>query len=51
MIEEADGDVEINRDQVRAHFAELDGLRRALGRSTMRRSTRCFPSAATITGN
>ncbi len=34
MIEEADGDVEINRNEVRAHFAELDGLRRALGRST-----------------
>jgi hypothetical protein len=34
MIEEADGDVEINRTQVHAHFAELDGLRRALGRST-----------------
>jgi len=34
MIEEADGDVEINRKQVHAHFAELDGLRRALGRST-----------------
>ena len=34
MIEEVDGDVEINRNEVRAHFAELDGLRRALGRST-----------------
>ena len=34
MIEEAEGDVEINRGEVRANFAELDGLQRALGRST-----------------
>jgi RsiW-degrading membrane proteinase PrsW (M82 family) len=34
MIEEADGDVEMNRQEIRSHFAELDGLRRALGRST-----------------
>jgi RsiW-degrading membrane proteinase PrsW (M82 family) len=35
MIEEADGDVEMNRREVLAHFAELDGLGRALGRSTL----------------
>ena len=34
MMDEADGDVSIDRDQVRAAIAELDGLRRALGRST-----------------
>lgn len=34
MIEEADGDVAMNPREVRAHFAELDGLQRALGRST-----------------
>lgn len=34
MIEEADGDVVMNPREVRAHFAELDGLQRALGRST-----------------
>ena len=34
MIEEAEGDVTINKDQVRAAFLELDGLRRAIGRST-----------------
>ncbi|MEO7749926.1 MAG: PrsW family glutamic-type intramembrane protease [Sphingomicrobium sp.] len=34
LIEEAEGDVELDRGEVRANFAELDGLRRALGRST-----------------
>src|SRR5947209_8132099 len=34
MMEEAAGDVEFNAGEVRAAFAELDGLRRALGRST-----------------
>ena len=33
-MEEADGDVVMDPNQVRAHFAELDGLKRALGRST-----------------
>ena len=34
LMEEADGNVVMDRDQVLAHFAELDGLKRALGRST-----------------
>jgi RsiW-degrading membrane proteinase PrsW (M82 family) len=34
MIEEAAGDATIDAEQVRAALAELDGLRRALGRST-----------------
>ena len=34
MMEEAAGDAEFDGGQVRAAFAELDGLRRALGRST-----------------
>jgi RsiW-degrading membrane proteinase PrsW (M82 family) len=34
MMEEAAGDVSIDKEQVRAAFAELDGLRKALGRST-----------------
>ena len=34
MMEEAAGDVSIDKDQVRAAFAELTGLQRALGRST-----------------
>ena len=34
MMEEATGDAEVDRDSVRSAFAELDGLRRALGRST-----------------
>lgn len=34
MIEEAEGDVVLDPEQVRAAFAELAGLRRALGRST-----------------
>jgi len=34
LIEEAAGDAEVNPTQVRAAFAELDGLKRALGRST-----------------
>jgi RsiW-degrading membrane proteinase PrsW (M82 family) len=34
LIEEAAGDAEFDPAQVRAAFAELDGLRRALGRST-----------------
>jgi RsiW-degrading membrane proteinase PrsW (M82 family) len=34
MIEEAEGDAVIDPEQVRAAFAELTGLRRALGRST-----------------
>ena len=34
MIEEAAGDADFNADQVRAALAELDGLERALGRST-----------------
>jgi RsiW-degrading membrane proteinase PrsW (M82 family) len=34
MMEEAAGDVSLDKDQVRAAFAELEGLRRALGKST-----------------
>jgi RsiW-degrading membrane proteinase PrsW (M82 family) len=34
LMEEAEGDVQVDGDQVRAAFAELAGLRRALGRST-----------------
>ena len=34
MMEEAAGDVTLDRAQIRAAFAELEGLRRALGRST-----------------
>jgi RsiW-degrading membrane proteinase PrsW (M82 family) len=34
MMEEAAGDVSFDKDEVRAAFAELEGLRRALGRST-----------------
>ena len=34
MMEEATGDAEFNPGEVRAAFAELDGLKRALGRST-----------------
>ena len=34
MMEEAAGDVRVDHEQIRAAFAELDGLRRALGRST-----------------
>jgi RsiW-degrading membrane proteinase PrsW (M82 family) len=34
MMEEAAGDAEFDADQVRAAFAELEGLKRALGRST-----------------
>ena len=35
MIEEAEGTVELDPEQVRAAFHELDGLGRALGRSTL----------------
>jgi hypothetical protein len=34
LMEEAAGDAELHPAQVRAAFAELDGLKRALGRST-----------------
>jgi protease PrsW len=34
MMEEAAGDVTIDRKEIRAALAELDGLKRALGRST-----------------
>jgi hypothetical protein len=34
MMEEAEGDAEYDAGQVRAAFEELEGLRRALGRST-----------------
>ena len=34
MMEEAEGDVSIDPEQIRAAFAELAGLKRALGRST-----------------
>ena len=34
MIEEAAGDVSVDKEQVAAAFAELEGLRRALGKST-----------------
>ena len=34
MMEEAGGDVSIDKEQVGAAFAELEGLRRALGKST-----------------
>ena len=34
MMEEATGDAEFSQQQVRAAFAELEGLKRALGRST-----------------
>jgi len=35
MLEEAAGDAEFSPTQVRAAFAEIDGLKRALGRSTL----------------
>ena len=35
MIEEEQGDVKLHPDQVRAALAEIDGLRRALGRTTV----------------
>jgi RsiW-degrading membrane proteinase PrsW (M82 family) len=35
MMQEAAGDVSVDREQVRAAFAELQGLRRAIGRSTL----------------
>jgi hypothetical protein len=35
LIEEAEGDVAYDRQQILAAFAELDGLRKALGRSTL----------------
>ena len=35
MLEEAAGDAEFNPAQVRAAFAEIEGLKRALGRSTL----------------
>jgi RsiW-degrading membrane proteinase PrsW (M82 family) len=35
MMEEATGDAELNSAEVRAALAELDGLKRALGRSTL----------------
>jgi protease PrsW len=35
MMEEAAGDIEVDHEQVRAALAELDGLQRALGRSTL----------------
>jgi RsiW-degrading membrane proteinase PrsW (M82 family) len=34
LMEEATGDAEFNPQEVRAAFAEIDGLKRALGRST-----------------
>jgi hypothetical protein len=34
LIEEAEGDALFDAAEVRAAFAELDGLKRALGRST-----------------
>jgi RsiW-degrading membrane proteinase PrsW (M82 family) len=34
MIEEAEGDTKLDAPQIRATLAELDGLKRALGRST-----------------
>ena len=34
MMEEAAGDAEFDTDKIRAALAEMDGLRRALGRST-----------------
>ena len=34
MMEEATGDAEFSKSEVRAAFTELDGLKRALGRST-----------------
>jgi hypothetical protein len=34
MMQEAAGDVSIEKEQVGAAFAELEGLRRALGKST-----------------
>lgn len=35
LMEEATGDAEFNPQEVRAAFAEIDGLKRALGRSTL----------------
>lgn len=35
MMEEAAGDIQVDHEQVRAALAELDGLQRALGRSTL----------------
>jgi hypothetical protein len=34
MMEEAAGDVSLDKEQLRAAFAELAGLRRAIGKST-----------------
>ena len=43
MLEEAAGDVILDKDKVRAAFAELEGLRRALGRSTHTALTALLP--------
>ena len=40
MIEEADGDAQFDAAQIRAAFAELAGLREALGRSDLHRASR-----------
>jgi len=43
MIEEAAGDAEFDPSQLRAAFAEMDGLRQALGRSTFSALTALLP--------
>ena len=43
MMEEAAGDVSVDKAQVHAAFAELDGLRRALGRSAHTALTALLP--------
>lgn len=43
MMEEVAGDVSIDKSHVRAAFEELDGLRRALGRSTHTALTALLP--------
>lgn len=43
MMEEVAGDVSIDKSNVRAAFEELDGLRRALGRSTHTALTALLP--------
>ena len=43
MIEEAEGDAEFDREELRAAFAELAGLKQALGRSTFAAMSALLP--------
>ena len=43
MIEEAAGDAEFDREELRAAFAELAGLKQALGRSTFAAMSALLP--------